>query len=171
MRWQRLGHVFTAEGQHPWMCSHASNPVPEPLGGDLFRVYFSCRDARNRSHVASVVVEISDSIRVLDVPGEPLLGPGEIGSFDDSGTTVACIAQDGPATYLYYVGWNLGVTVPFRNAIGLAVRRAGRAVRQGESGAGARPLGRRSPVGVLPVGAANAAGLADVVRFAPRLGA
>lgn len=124
MRWQRLGRVFTAEGQHPWMCSHAANPVPEPLGGDQFRVYFSCRDAQNRSHVASVVVEIGDSIRVIDVPGEPLLGPGEIGSFDDSGTTVACIAQDGPATHLYYVGWNLCVTVPFRNSIGLAIRSA-----------------------------------------------
>jgi hypothetical protein len=28
----------------------------------------------------------------------------------------------GERTYLYYQGWNLGVTVPFRNSIGVAVR-------------------------------------------------
>jgi hypothetical protein len=35
---------------------------------------------------------------------------------------MGCLARAGEKTYLYYVGWNLGVTVPWRNSIGLAVR-------------------------------------------------
>jgi hypothetical protein len=32
------------------------------------------------------------------------------------------LTQAGGKTYLYYLGWNLGVTVPWRNSIGLAMR-------------------------------------------------
>jgi len=122
MRWERLGRVFQPEGQRPWMKSHASNPVAEPLGGDHFRVYFGCRDEKNRSHVGSVVIELRDRARLMDVAAEPALGPGETGLFDDSGTSMGCLVHDGESAYLFYVGWNLAVTVPFRNSIGLARR-------------------------------------------------
>jgi hypothetical protein len=122
MKWQRLGRVFHAAGQRPWMRSHAANPVAEHMEGDRFRIYFGCRDDQNRSHIGSVDVDIDDQVRLVDVAREPVLGPGEAGYFDDSGTSMACLVHDGPATFLFYVGWNLGVTVPFRNSIGLAIR-------------------------------------------------
>jgi len=49
------------------------------------------------------------------------LRPGEIGAFDDSGAMANCILDIGDKKYLYYQGCNLGVTVPFRNSIGLAI--------------------------------------------------
>jgi hypothetical protein len=41
--------------------------------------------------------------------------------FDDCGASIGCITRVGEARYLYYMGWNLSVTVPWKNAIGLAV--------------------------------------------------
>ncbi|MGL4551108.1 MAG: hypothetical protein ACRC33_07970 [Gemmataceae bacterium] len=122
MRWRKLGPVFNADGRHGWMASHAANPVAEPVGGDVFRVYFSPRDADGRAHVASVDVELGDAPRVVAVADVPAVAPGTAGAFDDSGTTMGCLVHDGPRTYLFYLGWNLGVTVPWRNSIGLAVR-------------------------------------------------
>jgi hypothetical protein len=41
--------------------------------------------------------------------------------FDDCGASIGCILRVGEARYLYYMGWNLAVTVPWKNALGLAV--------------------------------------------------
>src|SRR5262245_9454558 len=122
MRWHKLGQVFCPAGQHPWMVSHAANPIAEHLGGDRFRIYFGCRDGRNRAHVGYVDIQLTDSARVLRVAAEPVIAPGPSGTFDDSGTSVGCLVHDGERSYLFYLGWNLGVTGPWRNSIGLAVR-------------------------------------------------
>jgi len=123
MRWRKLGRVFAPDGTHPLLRTHASNPVAEPLGGDFFRVYFGSRDDAGRTHIAAVVAELTDSACTLvEPPADPLLAPGPRGGFDDSGVSVGCVVTDGPRTLLYYLGWNLGVTVPWRNSIGLAVR-------------------------------------------------
>jgi hypothetical protein len=49
-----------------------------------------------------------------------MLRPGPLGAFDDSGVSLSCIVPDGNTMLLYFMGWNLGVTVPWRNSIGLA---------------------------------------------------
>jgi hypothetical protein len=122
MKWRRRGQLFTAEGQREWMVSHAANPVAEPRGGDVYRIYFGCRDRANRSHVGHIDVEWGDAPRLLDVAAEPDVAPGARGRFDDSGASMGCLVNDRDSAYLFYVGWNLGVTVPWRNSIGLAVR-------------------------------------------------
>lgn len=105
------------------MVSHASNPVAEQLQNSLFRIYFSCRDVQNRSHVGWVEVDLHRPHDVIRKSDQPVLSPGEAGTFDDSGVSIACILQVGDQKFLYYVGWNLGVTVPWRNSIGLAVKK------------------------------------------------
>ena len=37
---------------------------------------------------------------------------------------MGCLVREGSRRLLYYIGWNLGVTVPWRNSIGLAVSEA-----------------------------------------------
>ncbi len=103
------------------MRTHAANPVAEPLGGDLFRIYFSTRDARNRSSIGFIEISIRQPQKILRISKKAVLGPGSPGTFDDSGVSLSCILNVGTKKYLFYVGWNLGVTVPFRNSIGLAV--------------------------------------------------
>jgi hypothetical protein len=59
------------------------------------------------------------------VSADPVLVPGAIGAFDDSGVTTSCLVADGDRQLLYYTGWSLGVTVPFYLHVGCAVGRDG----------------------------------------------
>jgi predicted GH43/DUF377 family glycosyl hydrolase len=121
MRWRKLGRVFCADGQHDWMMSHAANCVPVRIDTNRYRIFFSTRDALNRSSIGWVEIDLRRPQEVLSVSSKPVLGPGAIGAFDDSGVSLACIVAMDGLTYLYYLGWNLGVTVPWRNSIGLAI--------------------------------------------------
>ncbi|NLI82616.1 MAG: hypothetical protein GX443_13150 [Deltaproteobacteria bacterium] len=138
MKWRKLGRVFCPQNLRPWMISHASNPVADHVEGDLYRVYFSTRDAKNRSSVAWVEVDLRRPCSVERVAAQPILEPGPLGCFDDSGCSMGSIVRRGSQRLLYYMGWNLGLTVPWRNAIGLAV-----------SGDGGENFERVSPAPVM----------------------
>jgi hypothetical protein len=104
------------------MASHASCPTPLCLGSGIVRVYFSPRDAANRSSVASLDLALNgERFGIVSPVRGPLLSPGPRGAFDDSGVTVGGVLSDGDFLRVWYLGWSLGVTVPFRNFIGLAV--------------------------------------------------
>jgi hypothetical protein len=121
MRWRKLGRVYAPDGSKPWMRSHAANPIAEHLEGDRFRIYCSSRDERNRSSITFVEIDLKDPTAILREADEPILGPGDLGMFDDCGVSIGCILPVGPRRYLYYMGWHLTVAVPWQNALGLAV--------------------------------------------------
>jgi hypothetical protein len=120
MIWRKLGRIFQPSGELDWARSHAANPIPEHVEGDIFRIYFSARDEKNRSSIGYIVVDLAADGRVLEIPSDPVLRPGDLGMFDDCGASAGCLLKIGDARYLYYMGWNLAVTVPWKNAIGLA---------------------------------------------------
>jgi hypothetical protein len=124
MKWVKKGLIFCPDGGWGQINSHASNPVAEPIGDGLFRVYFSGRDKENRSSIYYFEFDVGRPEKVLRFSSEPVVGPGEPGLFDDSGASMGCLVRVEDRRYLYYVGWNLGVTVPWRNSIGLAIGRA-----------------------------------------------
>jgi len=124
MKWEKLGRIYSPDGSIPWMRSHAAVPIAQSIGGDLFRIYFSARDIKGRSHTGFVTVDITEPGRIIDVSREPILKPGALGEFDDSGAMATWLTPHEGRDYLYYIGWNLGVTVPFRNSIGLAIGEA-----------------------------------------------
>ena len=141
MKWRKLGLIFQARGQRDWMQTHAAVPIAEPLEGSVCRIYFSTRDAANRSHTASLVVDLERPQTLLELDEAPILAPGPLGGFDDSGAMATWLTRVGPRRYLYYIGWNLGVTVPFRNAIGLAISEHGGPFRRQAPG----PIMDRTP--------------------------
>ena len=89
--------------------------MPTYFEGD---VYFSPRDSRGRSHIYRAA--FNPKTGKMGKP-RPYLKPGEAGAHDDSGCMVSWLKRDGPRVLCYYVAWNLGVLVPFRNSIGLAI--------------------------------------------------
>ena len=104
------------------MRSHAALPVATMLNDGLMRVFFSTRGADNRSSVAWVDVDlVAPKPRVVRIASEPVLSPGRAGSFDDSGVSIGCVVRTPDGDRLYYMGWNLGTTVPWHNSIGLAL--------------------------------------------------
>ncbi|ACC40767.1 mmar_2318 family lipooligosaccharide biosynthesis protein [Mycobacterium marinum] len=125
MPWRKLGRIFVPSGELDWARTHASQPVAEWVDGDIFRIYFSTRDDQNRSSIGSVVVDLAAGGKVLEISPEPVLGPGALGMFDDCGVSMGSIVPVGDTRFLYYMGWNLAVTVPWKNAIGLAISQAG----------------------------------------------
>jgi hypothetical protein len=123
MSWTRLGQVYAPDGTKAWARSHAALPVPVQIGSDIFRFFFSTRDAEQRSHVSWADIHLAEAPRVLREAVEPILVPGEDGAFDDSGIGAGCLTDAGDGLRLYYSGWNLGVRAPWRNAIGFAQAR------------------------------------------------
>lgn len=125
--WRKLGHVWKPDGRLAWGMSHAANPVAEHLGGDRYRVYVAMRDRDQKSHIGAVEIDLASPFRVDRIEPAPLLEPGPAGAFDDSGVVPACLVDVDGRSFLYYLGWNLGRTVPWRNSIGLAIREPGSA--------------------------------------------
>ncbi len=122
MKWRKLGCVFCPAGNYPWMVSHAANPVAVLQRDDRIRIYFSCRDREQRSSVGYVDVDMVDPTQVRGLSVEPVLLPGELGTFDDCGVSIGCVVlNETGQKRLYYLGWNLGRPAPWRNSIGMAL--------------------------------------------------
>lgn len=119
--WSKLKHVFVADNHSEWMYSHGSNPVFKLLEDGTQRIYFTCRDKNSKSYIASLDVDIENDFKISNLSKNPVLTPGEIGLFDDSGVVMGCFQQVEGQDFLYYLGWNLKVTVPWLNTIGLAI--------------------------------------------------
>ena len=108
------------------MLTHASAPVAVRIGEYVYRVYFSARDDRNRSHVGYVELDIRRPAEVLSVSTQPVLAPGPLGLFDDHGVYASSIVKRGEKLLMYYIGWNPGVRgALFYSSIGLAVSHDG----------------------------------------------
>lgn len=123
--WRKLGLVFAGfPGGHPALNSHVALPVPYSMGGDHVRVFYSGRDLQNRSSVGSVVVRLGETLHIEECSSEPIFQPGPTGAFDDAGIGVGCIVPGEEEDRLYYMGWNVGGSVPWRNAIGVAFGKA-----------------------------------------------
>lgn len=123
--WKKLGPIFSASGDAEWMASHACIPVASKVGEDVVRIYYGPRDSQGRTSTSFIDVAADDPRRILYVHDRPVLGLGPLGAFDESGAMPSCVVAEGGRTYLYYIGWNRGGTVPFRNSIGLAVSEDG----------------------------------------------
>lgn len=123
MAWVKKGLVIEPRGQAPWMVSHAALPVVHEASGET-RVYFSSRDAANRSQIGYATLSLDSTGALVTSPvvsAAPVLTPGALGTFDDAGVTTSCLVRHHGRLYLYFTGWALGVSVPFYLMAGLAV--------------------------------------------------
>ena len=113
MTWEKLGQI-------PAPTHYATCPFIKSIIGDFIGVYFSDRDEHNRSRTRYAVIDMVDR-KLLHLMDQPVLVPGEQGRFDDSGAMGCCVIEMNKKRLMYYIGWNLGVTVPFRNSVGVAL--------------------------------------------------
>jgi hypothetical protein len=122
MRWKKLGRIFVADAHTEWLHSHASVPIARALGDYRYRIYFTPRDQKNRSNVSWLEIDIRRPTEILHLSERPVLKPGPVGCFDDSGAMGCWIIERNGVERLYYQGWNLGVTVSYYVAVGVAER-------------------------------------------------
>jgi predicted GH43/DUF377 family glycosyl hydrolase len=123
--WEKLGHLFVPDGSVPWMRTHAAVPFAERLDRTRYKIYFSARNGENRAQIGWIIVDIDNPSKILAMSHDPVLPLPGTGFFDEDGVMGCQVIEVGGRKHLYYIGWNRGVSVPMRNAIGLAVSEDG----------------------------------------------
>jgi predicted GH43/DUF377 family glycosyl hydrolase len=121
VKWNKLGLFLEDICLGNWHASHYSVPIGEQIDKNFLRVYLSGRDKLNRSHTTSVILDIEKNFKLIEIAPEPTISPGKNGMFDQSGAMATWIYKNNSGEkFMYYIGWNLAKTTPFRNSIGLA---------------------------------------------------
>ncbi len=120
MTWNKKGLIFNVKGDYEWNKSHAQVPVVDVLL-DRYRVYYATRNSEGKSNVSYIELDLENPSKILYENDKPLLSFGNLGAFDDSGMMPSSILNVGNKKYLYYIGWTTRVSVPYNNAIGLAI--------------------------------------------------
>lgn len=122
MKWEKKGLIYAPESNGDWMVSHATFPIVDRINEEVLRIYIGVRDASGYTTTTYIEVDADEPKKVSYVHrSAPVLGLGELGAFDDTGAQPAWIVNYSGMKYLYYAGWNAGVSVSYRNSIGLAV--------------------------------------------------
>nr|CAD6436795.1 glucosyl hydrolase [Rhizobium sp. Q54] len=103
-RWRKLGRLFVPSGGHPKLLSHAANPLPVHLEGDVYRVFFSGRDAQNRSSVGAVDINVEKRAVVAEHEA-PVIAHGQKGSFYEAGISIGNCYTVGSQRYMLFMGW------------------------------------------------------------------
>jgi len=121
VRWTKHGLLIAAPPPLPFGVSHAALPVVV-TNEDGLEILFSSRDAQGSSHIARARASLDEGqLAIVAYDPEPVLSPGRLGGFDDSGVTTSCLVHAGERRFLYFTGWSLGRTVPFYFYVGCAV--------------------------------------------------
>ncbi|MBU2878008.1 hypothetical protein KO530_10035 [Aliiglaciecola lipolytica] len=122
MLWKKKGLIYKPSGEKKWSCSHAQVPVAEFIAEqDKIRIYFSTRDSLGRSLPDYLDVSAFNPQEIIYKNQSPILDLGENGTFDDCGVMPSCVVNSNGKKYLYYIGWNVRNTIPYHNAVGLAI--------------------------------------------------
>lgn len=136
-QWQKKGLLIQPDSNLAWQQSHAQVPVVDVVDAKTWHIYYASRDAQNRCRIGWVEVPAGQPETILRRATEPVLDLGPLGAFDECGVMPTWVIRVEGAIYLYYIGWSVPSTVPYQNAIGLAISRDG---GQTFTRAGAGPL-------------------------------
>ncbi|WP_166365379.1 hypothetical protein [Pseudomonas akapageensis] len=117
--WNKQGLLYcpSGSGRHPKLLSHAANPLPILMEGDIYRVFYSGRDRNNRSSVGAVDIDIV-SREVIREHIDPFFEHGTEGSFFADGVSIGnCYEVDG-VRYMLFMGWQNPAGGHWRGDIG-----------------------------------------------------
>jgi hypothetical protein len=123
--WSKKALLLNIENYNDWMVSHACVPTAISIDENTVRIYYAPRNSEGKSIPTYFDVEANDPSKIKYIHSKPILELGELGTFDDDGIMpCSAVRISENCIYLYYVGWNPSVSVPYRNAIGLAISKA-----------------------------------------------
>jgi hypothetical protein len=127
MTWTKRGFIYCATGRREWAALYAMMPVPVLIPDqDLIRIYVGVTSADKFGRTITVDVSKDDPSRVVAINDDrPLIDLGVPGAFDDSGAVPSCHLMKDDSEYLYYVGFQRTVKVPYMIFPGLCIRKHG----------------------------------------------
>lgn len=117
--WKKLGQIYVPKdsGQHPKLISHAANPLAVNLDGDVYRVFFSGRDEKNRSSVGAVDIDVVQG-KVIQEHPRPFFEHGPVGSFFADGVSIGNFYEVDGVRYILFMGWQNPENGHWRGDIG-----------------------------------------------------
>ncbi|MDH4872496.1 hypothetical protein [Pseudomonas sp. BN515] len=120
MHWKKLGQIYCPKAIHPKLMSHAANPLPLLVEGDLYRVFFSGRDADNRSSVGYVDMNLA-TLEITYVHDKPAFEYGLDSSFFSHGVSIGNCYSAGGKRYILFMGWQCPPDGHWRGDVGRLV--------------------------------------------------
>ncbi len=119
IQWKKLGLLYSPseKNQHPKLLSHAANPLPMLIENDTYRIFFSGRDANNRSSVGAVDIDIIQR-KVIREYKEPFFEHGLTNSFYADGVSIGNCYEVNGTTYMLFMGWQNPKNDHWRGDIG-----------------------------------------------------
>ena len=122
MVWEKRGLIYCPDGSKEWARQYAMLPTPL-CKGDSIRIYLGFCDRDIVGRIGYVDVDRDNPSRVRGISSEPILDVGRPGAFDDNGVVPISILDKGEEIWLYYIGFQKGVRVPYYMFCGLAISR------------------------------------------------
>jgi len=118
-RWSKLGLLYcpAGTGRHAKLLTHAANPLPVHLEGDIYRVFYSGRDAGNRSSVGAVDIDLVHR-QVVHEHIAPFFEHGPAGSFYADGVSIGNCYRVQNKLYMLFMGWQSPSGEHWRGDIG-----------------------------------------------------
>jgi len=103
-KWKKKGMIYEVSNDNEHLLSHASNPLAINLENDVYRIFYSGRDSKNRSSVSYVDIDIVKQQVTLDFK-KPVLKYGSPTSFYSHGITLGNSWKQKGETYIGFMGW------------------------------------------------------------------
>lgn len=117
MQWCKSGLTYAPQAVHIKLLTHAANPLAVFLKDDIYRVFYSGRDEKNRSSVGYVDVDIVKN-SVIYVHDKPVFKHGLANTFYSHGVSIGnCYLADGKR-YILFMGWQMPENGHWRGDIG-----------------------------------------------------
>ena len=117
--WKKLGNIFmpNENNRHPKLISHAANPLPVHLDGDVYRVFYSGRDEKNRSSVGAVDINFS-KLKVVNDHYLPFFEHSPKENFFSNGVSIGNVYNVNGIRYMLFMGWHNAENGHWRGYIG-----------------------------------------------------
>jgi len=117
--WKKLGQLYAPNKryQHPKLISHAANPLPIHMFGDVYRIFFSGRDKMNKSSVGAVDIDIENR-KIINEYYQPFFQHGPEKSFYSDGVSIGNCYECNGVHYILFMGWQNPKNKHWRGDIG-----------------------------------------------------
>jgi hypothetical protein len=123
MKWLKKGLIYKPSGHLDWAKTHAMIPTPFLEDEKTLRIYISSCDSSGISRVGYIDVNPNNPKEIISIAETPILDVGLPGTFDENGVVLTAVLHlPSGATYIYYVGFELGMKIRYRLLTGLSIR-------------------------------------------------
>ena len=122
IKWKKLGRIAVPRRDLYWNQAYISLPTFVSEENNIVTVLFGGRDHLNRSRIGRLSFDLQNHENGSRIEEKPVLGLGELGTFDDNGVMpCSVVTSDDGRQFLYYVGWNPRSTTRYSFYSGLAI--------------------------------------------------